>query len=59
MKKKIKNLKQYELQDICFNHVLDCSECPLAIIKGCEVICLKQEINKTIEIKQEKEKENE
>ena len=58
MKKKIKNLTIAEQQDICFNHILDCSDCPLAIIKGCEIICLKMEINKMVETKEEKEKNN-
>lgn len=57
--KKFKDLTEEELNKICNQ---DCVNCPLAIIKTTEIICLKREMNRKIsfEVKYNKgESENE
>ena len=51
MKQKIKDLTEKELKNICNKYKSDCHDCPLVIINGCEMICIKDGVlNKEIKI---------
>lgn len=42
VEKEIKELTEKEISNICIENKTDCHECPLAIINGCEVVCVKE-----------------
>lgn len=52
MEKRVKELTKEELEDICKKHRTDCHDCPLAVINGCELICIKKDIlNRKVKVK--------
>lgn len=49
-KKKVKNLTDSEKVGICRKYNTDCHDCPLAIINGCEIVCLRVMMDKEVEV---------